>query len=71
MTCPCCGSDDLSGMRTARLAIICWSCKALFRVINDTMEMVECRCGRHDDGKIIKSATREEVTEPWRLSRAD
>ena len=62
MTCPCCGSDDTSGSRTARLSVICWDCKALFKQVGDSIEIVECMCGRHDDGKIIK-ATREEARE--------
>lgn len=61
MKCPCCGSEDTSGPRAARLAAICWDCKALFRVTGGTVEMIDCRCGRHDNGKIIKSAMREEV----------
>lgn len=64
LTCPCCGSNDTSGAKTARLAVICWSCKALFKTIGDgSVHMVECSCGRHDDGKIIKQETREEARE--------
>ena len=59
MTCPCCGSEDTSGPRIARLSVICWACKALFRVIDNTIEMIDCRCGRHDDGRIIKKETKD------------
>lgn len=56
MICPCCGSDDTSGERTARISVICWDCKALFKEgPNGSVHMVECTCGRHEDGKIIKA----------------
>ena len=52
MVCPCCGSEDIAGL--SRMAVICWTCAARFRLINDTVEMIDCRCGRHDNGRIIK-----------------
>ena len=64
MKCPCCGSEETSGSRTARLSVICWDCHALFRQTRSgAIEMDECSCGRHDNGKVIKSAPREEVKE--------
>ena len=55
MTCPCCDSEDTSGARTARLSVICWGCYALFRQLPDgSVQMDECMCGRHDNGKVIK-----------------
>ena len=65
MTCPCCGSEDLSAPRIARLAVICWNCNALFRVIGESIEMIACKCSRHDEGRVIKSATREETIRLW------
>ena len=60
MKCPCCGSDDTSGSKTARLSTICWKCYALFKKVpGDAVHIVECTCGRHEEGRVIKSAERE------------
>ena len=53
--CPCCGSNDTSGSRTARISVICWDCKALFKVVpGGAVQVDECTCSRHDNGQIIK-----------------
>lgn len=60
MTCPCCGSDDTSGSRTARISAICWKCCALFKQApGGAVHMDECMCGRHDNGTVVKRKTEE------------
>lgn len=52
MTCPCCEGEDTAGIVT--VALICWDCGARFAKSGEDVFMVDCSCGRHDDGKIIK-----------------
>ena len=68
MKCPCCKSDDTSGSMTARISVICWDCKAIFKQVpGGAIQVDECNCGRHNEGQVIKRAEREiaheEVTE--------
>lgn len=66
MKCPCCGSDDTSGARTACISVICWDCYALFRQLPDgSIQIDECMCGRHDDGRIIKAISEEVASHDW------
>ncbi len=59
MTCPCCGGEDTAGIVT--VAVICWDCQARFAQSGDTsVFMIDCSCGRHDDGKIIKEGMKDE-----------
>jgi hypothetical protein len=61
MTCPCCGSTDTSGTKTARVSTICWKCYALFKEVpGGAIQIDECTCGRHDNGQILREK-REEV----------
>lgn len=53
MNCPCCESDYFGGI--PREIVICWGCYARMRQVNDTILMIECSCGKHDDGKMIKT----------------
>jgi hypothetical protein len=53
MKCPCCHSDDVTGI--PHMSMICWNCRARMIQVNDTMKMTNCTCGRHDEGKMIKN----------------
>jgi hypothetical protein len=60
VTCPCCHSTDTTGAKTARLSTICWKCYALFKEApGGAVQIDECMCGRHDNGKVIKRETEE------------
>ena len=54
MKCPCCGSNDVGGV--CHNGVICWDCHARMRWINESIEMISCSCGKHDDGKMIKTS---------------
>jgi len=56
LTCPCCGSDKTAGPEL--LGVLCWDCRARFRIEGGAVYMIECACSRHDDGRVIKSARR-------------
>lgn len=52
LTCPCCGSDKTAGPEL--LGVLCWDCRARFRIEGGAVYMIECMCSRHDDGKVVK-----------------
>lgn len=53
LICPCCGSDNMGGV--PHVSVICWNCHALMVQVSDTIRMTNCTCGKHDDGKLIKT----------------
>ena len=61
LKCPCCGSDKTAGPEL--LGVLCWDCRARFRIEGGAVYMIECTCSRHDDGRVVKSAEREEARE--------
>lgn len=51
MICPCCGADNIKD----RSIMVCRNCLAAFSRMSDVIEMIECSCSRHDNGKIVRT----------------